>query len=423
MRALQPDPLSGSVADFRDRRDRHLLDRWLPHDEWWNARLDAGVDPYCKAVVERPGPLARCAYRDGTVFEGVNFASQDYLSLSTHPAVIAAAADAADRFGVHSAGSATLMGNTTLSWRLERAIAEFLGMADCTLFSTGWGAGYGLIRTLVTAADHVVLDVLAHACLYEGAHAATAKVHRAAHLSLDSFERRLRRIRSEEPDTGILVVTEALFSMDSDTPDIAGLQALCRHYGATLMLDVAHDLGALGPTGRGILELQDMLGAVDLVMGSFSKSFATNGGFVATNHPALKLALRSSGPTQTFTNAIGPVGAAIAEACLTIMQGAEGALRRQRLLANADRLRAGLVQNGFALLGQPSAVIPVVLGDVATARRMTAHVIRNGALVNLVEYPAVSRNSSRWRLQAMSDHEPWHIDRLLEAAKASRANS
>ncbi len=423
MTGSAPEALKGSVADFRDCGERNLLDRWLPHQQWWNARLAAGVDPYCKAVLDRPGPTARGAYRDGTVFAGVNFASQDYLSLSAHPAVLAAAADAAARYGVHSAGSASLMGNTALSWRLERALADFLGMADCTLFSTGWGAGYGLIRTLVSSSDHVVLDVLAHACLYEGAYAATRKVHRAAHLSLDSIERRLKRIRADEPDAGILVITEALFSMDSDSPDIGGIQALCRRYGATLMLDVAHDLGALGPGGRGVMEVQGVLGAVDLVMGSFSKCFATNGGFVATNHPALKLALRSSGPTQTFTNAIGPVSAAIAEACLEIVQGSEGATRRARLAENALHLRADLADSGFTLLGQPSAIIPVVLGEVAAARQMTAHAIESGALVNLVEFPAVSRNSSRWRLQVMADHEPWHIDRLVEVAKAGRSES
>jgi 7-keto-8-aminopelargonate synthetase-like enzyme len=419
----RPNPLAGSVGDFHKSRERNLLDRWLPHEDWWSARLEAGVDPYCKAIIGPPGPVASCAFRDGSVFRGVNFASQDYLSLSTHPSVIAAAGEAAALYGVHSAGSAALMGNTEVSWRLEKAIADFLGMTDCTLFSTGWGAGYGVIRTLVSRDDHVVIDVLAHACLYEGAHAATDKVHRSVHLSVDGLEHRLRRIRAKEPDAGILVVTEGLFSMDSDTPDIAATQALCVRYDATLMLDVAHDLGVLGESGRGVLEMQNALGSVDLVMGSFSKTFGTNGGFVATRHRALKQALRSSGPTQTFTNAIGPVGASIAEACLSIVRGPEGDRRRQALAGNVAYLRAALEQAGFELLGQPSPIVPVILGDVALAREMTGHAIRNGALVNLVEYPAVSRNSSRWRLQVMADHTPSHIDQLVEVAVNGRSVS
>ena len=128
----RPNPLAGSVGDFHKSRERNLLDRWLPHEDWWSARLEAGVDPYCKAIIGPPGPVASCAFRDGSVFRGVNFASQDYLSLSTHPSVIAAASEAAALYGVHSAGSAALMGNTEVSWRLEKAIADFLGMTDCT---------------------------------------------------------------------------------------------------------------------------------------------------------------------------------------------------------------------------------------------------------------------------------------------------
>lgn len=414
------DPLGGSVADFHGLGGAHLLDRWLGHQAWWDARLAAEVDPYCKALEGAPGALARCLYRDGRVAEGVNFASQDYLSLSSHPDVVRAAHDAVGRYGLHSAGSAALMGNTTLSIELERAIARFLGVKDCTLFSTGWGAGYGLIRTFVSPRDHIVIDILAHACLHEGAWAATRQVHRVPHLSVEGIERRLRRIRANDRDAGILVITEALFSMDSDSPDIGAIQALCRRHDAVLMLDVAHDLGAMGATGRGLLESQRQIGAVDVIMGSFSKTFATNGGFVATDHPAVKMALRSSGPTQTFTNAIGPVGAAIALACLAIVESDEGARRRAALIDNATYLRGSLTTAGFDLLGQPSAIVPVVLGDVAHARRMTRAATRDGALVNLVEYPAVPRAANRWRLQLMADHRREHLDKMAATAINAR---
>lgn len=414
--AVEADPFDGSVADFHGLDGAHLLDRWLGHQAWWDARLEAGLDPYCKALEAAPGPVARCRYRDGRIGDGVNFASQDYLSLSTHPDVARAAGDAVARYGLHSAGSAALMGNTALSIELEGAIARFLDVADCTLFSTGWGAGYGLIRTFVTPRDHVVLDVLAHACLYEGAHAATRQVHRVPHLSVEGVERRLRRIRAADRDSGILVVTESLFSMDSDAPDIGAIQSACRRYNAVLMLDVAHDLGAMGPTGRGLLELQGQLGSVDVVMGSFSKTFATNGGFVATDHPAVKMALRSSGPTQTFTNAIGPLGAAIALACLAIVGSEDGARRRAALLDNAVYLRERLTAAGLPLLGRPSAIVPVVLGDVARARRMTRAASEAGALVNLVEYPAVPRGANRWRLQLMAGHRREHLDRMAAIA-------
>ena len=171
------------------------------------------------------------------------------------------------------------MGNTSLSVALEERLARFLGYEICTLFPIGWAAGYGIIKTLVRETDHVVIDILAHACLQEGARAATANVSRFPHLSTGAVEKRLKRIRDSDPRAGILVVTETLFSMDSDIPDIVALQALCRRYDATLLVDCAHDLGALGERGLGVLHAQDMVGKVDILMGSFSKTFASPGGW------------------------------------------------------------------------------------------------------------------------------------------------
>ena len=180
------------------------------------------------------------------------------------------------------------MGPTSLTVALEAAIAAFIGYSEATVFPTGWGAGYGAITALVRPDDQIMIDILAHASLQEGAMATTANVHRVPHLSTDGAARRLARLREAEPQAGIMLITEGLFSMDSDIPDLAALQDLCHRHRATLLVDVAHDLGALGPIGRGALELQGMLGAVDVVIGSFSKAFAANGGFVASNHPALR---------------------------------------------------------------------------------------------------------------------------------------
>lgn len=413
--------LTGSVANFLDLPGRNILDRLQPLTDWLNACYEHGVDPYCKAS---DGPiLAECRARDrlGRAFEGVNMASQDYLALASHPAIKQAAKDAIDRYGVHSAGSPALMGNTTASVELERRLAEFVGMRDCTVFATGWAAGYGLIRALVKESDHIIIDQLSHASLMEGARNATRHLHVFPHLSLGGLERRLKRIRAEHPDAGILVVTESLFSMDSDTPDIAAHQKLARDYDATLMVDAAHDLGCMGPTGRGHLEIQGMLGKVDLLMGSFSKTFATNGGFAASNHPALKLALRAACGPQTFSNAISPVQASIVLKAIEIIESPEGAELRQKMLDNAIALRDGLSKAGFEVLGEPSAIVSVILGDSARSRFITRFTLERGGLVNLVEYPAVAKNASRFRLQIMASHTPEQIDRfvriLCEATK------
>ncbi|SMB77762.1 aminotransferase class I/II-fold pyridoxal phosphate-dependent enzyme [Deinococcus hopiensis] len=410
--------LSGSVADFRNAEGVDLLDRWMSHYDWWERRSEYGVDPYSKYTLGRITTVTQAHSRKGRVIgsgRSINFASQDYLSLAGHPAVCEAAKNAIDNYGVHSAGSAALMGQTLMTEVLEKRIAEKLKLNDCTVFPTGWGAAYGTIRALVSQKDHVVMDIISHASLIEGARAATKNVHFFPNNNTDHLERKLKRIRSDDPSCGILVVTEGLFSMDSTTPDIEKFQELAHFYDATLFLDVAHDFGSMGSSGGGSLEIQDMLGKVDIVMGSFSKSFASNGGFVATNHPSLKLALRYNSGPLTFTNALSPVQAACVIASLDIIQSSEGAIRREKLMSNSISLRDRLSSRGFKVLGKPSAIVPVVLGPVDEARIITREILNSGFLVNLVEYPAVSRNSARWRLQVMADHDSSQINDLVDA--------
>ncbi len=217
-----------------------------------------------------------------------------------------------------------MAGNTKYSLRLEETISRFLQLDHTVLYPTGWAAGYGVIKGLVRPADHVVMDGLSHACLQEGAYSATPNVHLHGHLNLDSVRRHLKRIRDKDASNGILVVTESLFSMDSDTPDLKALQELCREYGATLLVDVAHDLGAMGPGGRGFIGEQDMLGKVDIVMGSFSKTFGSNGGFVACKSAAVKQYLKFYGCSATFSNALSPVQAATVTKAFEIVQSDQG---------------------------------------------------------------------------------------------------
>jgi len=412
--------LGGVTADFYDHENPNLLERAKPLDHWFGARAAAGLNPYCKSTHSRIATQIDARAIDDREYRGVNFASQDYLSLASHPRITSAAKTAIDEMGVHSAGSVALMGLTQKTVELENRVAAFLGLADATVFPTGWGAGYGVIKTLVRPTDHVVIDVLAHACLQEGARNATANVHTFPHISTVGVARRLARIRETDKKSGILVVTETVFSMDSDVPDIAALKAVCRHYGATLLVDVAHDLGAIGPTGRGYLELQGAVGVPDIVMGSFSKTFASNGGFVATNATSLKSALRYGCGPLTFTNSLSPVQAAVVLECFDVIESAEGAERRTRLMENVHSMREGLADAGFEVLGQPSAIVPVTLGDSGTSRKMTKYALEHGAIVNLVEYPAVARNGCRWRIQIMADHTKEQIRRFIEIAFEAR---
>jgi 7-keto-8-aminopelargonate synthetase-like enzyme len=194
--------------------------------------------------------------------------------------------------------------------------------------------------------------------------------------------------------------------MDADAPDLRRMQALARQHGALLMVDVAHDLGCLGAGGGGQLALQGLLGQVDLVMGSFSKTFASNGGFVACHDRAIKEYLRFYAAPNTFSNALSPVQVAIIRACVAIVRSAEGDERRERLMRAILALRGALTEHGITVLGHPSPIVPVMLGPDGLARVASREMSQAGLLANLVEYPAVSLNSARLRMQVMADHTP-----------------
>ncbi|MGV8953846.1 MAG: aminotransferase class I/II-fold pyridoxal phosphate-dependent enzyme, partial [Cypionkella sp.] len=299
--AVPETALTGSLRDYRSPEGADLVGRVAGFFDWQSQRREHGLWPYSRSTAT--APMARCdAMTDaGQHFSGINFASQDYLSLSSHPAIKAAAIAAINQYGVHSAGSAALLGNTANSLRLEAALSQFLNGREIVLYPTGWAAGYGSVQGFVRASDHVVIDILAHSCLQEGAKASTQNIHYHGHLNLEAMARKLERIRATDTENGIMVVTESLFSMHSDTPDLGAMRALCDEFNATLLVDCAHDLGSIGEDGLGHMGLQNMLDAADIVIGSFSKTFASNGGFIAVKQRATAEYLKYYSATHTFS--------------------------------------------------------------------------------------------------------------------------
>ena len=415
--------LAGSMRDFRVPQGANLERRVGNFFKWQNLRRQNGLWPFSRATDFGPRTEVVASDDRGIGMEGVNFASQDYLSMSSNPQIKAVALEAIDRYGVHSAGSPALVGNTTHSVALERKIAEFLGMEDALLYPTGWGAGYGIIRGLVRSSDHIVMDTLSHTCLQEGANAATRNIYQFRHLDMDHCRRWLEKIRSTDTENGIMVITEGLFSMDSDVPDLVAMQALCHEYNATLMVDVAHDLGALGPGGRGTIGTQGMLGKIDIVMGSFSKTFASNGGFVAVKERPIKEYLRFYSPTTTFSNAMSPVNAAIVLKAFEIIDSAEGEVLRGELMSNVLDLRAQLTEAGLDYYGEPSAIVAVKMGTEGLARLVSRRLPELGLLCNLVEYPAVGKGSARFRMQVMAKHSKQNVTDAVQRIKEARLAS
>jgi glycine C-acetyltransferase len=409
-----PNSLQKSVAHFANPHGADLLARTEPFGRWIESREQAGVYPYSRALAGPPSTRCVILGSRGERWTGINFASQDYLSLSSHPAVSEAAVKAVRDYGPHSAGSGLLAGNTTESRRLEERLSRLLRLAHIALFPTGWGAGFSAVAGLVRADDYVVIDELAHACLQQGAAAATRKIFRFSHVSNQEVRTHLQRIRADDAENGILVVTEGLFSMDSDWPALSELQAICREFSATLLVDVAHDLGALGEEPGGTMEAQEQLGKIDLVIGAFSKTFASNGGFVATNSSAVKNFIRWNGGPHIFSNALSPVQCAVVSKAIEIITSEEGRTRRARLRRNAQSLRDRLQSSQLTCLGHPSAIVPVRVGSEKVARITSRKIAEGGLLGNLVEFPAVKLHQARLRLQLMADHTD---EDIAQAAK------
>jgi len=296
-------------------------------------------------------------------------------------------------------------------------------MESVTLYPTGWGAGFGIITGLMRQKDHIVMDQLSHACLREGAMAATQNVYFCAHLDNSAFEQKLKQIRAVDQTNAILVVTETLFSMDTDSPNIKELQEICYAYHACLLIDVAHDFGCLGENGHGILEEQNMLGKVDLVIGSFSKTFASNGGFIGTNNKAVKEYLSFFSGPRIFSNGISPIQTAAVIKAFEIIESNEGKHLRNKLMENILYLRERLAKIGLPIQGIASPIVPVVIGEEGLTRIIVKLLAEKGVITNIVEFPGVPKRAARLRIQVMANHTKEDIDYFVDNLNESLAQA
>lgn len=343
---------------------------------------------------------------------GLDFASQDCLGLSTHPDIVAAAADTLRRFGVRSVCAAAEAGDPGLAVALERRIADFLQMEEALLCSTGRAAAQAVISGLLRPADHVVIDAAIRGGLRESAEAATDNVLPFRHLDAEHCRDRLRVIRARDVENGILVVTESLSPLDSGTPDLTALRAVCDEHGATLLVDVAQDLGCLGEDGRGHLGLQDMLGKADLVTGSFSKSFASNGGFVAARTRAVTACLRAG---EAAAHALSPIQIAVILKAFAVIDAAEGRERRARLMRNVLNLRTALRDRALSVCGEPCTSVSVEIGFGERARRFAYHLAESGMLADLTTL----EDTGRLRLHVTAGHSDAEVARAAACVAAA----
>ena len=369
--------------------------------------------------------VAAVAGHGGQEAHGIDFTSPDYLALATHPGVHEAVRRARCTAGPHGARSIVPAAHARSAQALEEALGALVGLEHVALFPTGWTATLAAITALVREADHIVIDAQAHDWLRHGAAGATRRVLLHQHLDCDHVRELLDRIRAVDAVNGILVVTEGLFATEARSPDLPLLQHLCREYNASLLVDVTHDLGALGAGGGGVLASQRMTGQVDIVTGGLSVTFATEGGFVAcADRSAWGRMQRRAGQRMRF-DALSPLQVAVATASLEIAVSAEGEALRADLLRNVIGLRAALQSTGQHCLGAPAPIVPVWTGSEAAARVAAAWLAHEAVLVQPVEFPGVPAGAARLCLHVMARHAPAPLQRAahLVASACARAGA
>ncbi|MBF9032526.1 aminotransferase class I/II-fold pyridoxal phosphate-dependent enzyme, partial [Rhodobacterales bacterium HKCCE3408] len=320
--SVQPETTaSGTRAgDFYGAGSPDLLDRWSPVADWVWEQADAGLLVQPRVAAGAPGRMAAGLDASGRDLAGIDFARRDHLNFSSRPEVIAAAKDALNLYGPHAAGPAASAGLTRLTLALEARIAEFLSLANAVMFPDGWSAALATLRALVRPGDRVLVGPRPPAGVADGAALAGAALHRLEVTSPALVDIALQQARADAPAAGLLVVVQASDDGRGALADLVALQAICNRHRATLMVDVTGDLGLLGPSGRGVAELQGVLGAIDVVTGCLAPVFASSAGFAASGHAAFKDALRFGGGPQAAAPALAPVEAAAAMAALDLSE-------------------------------------------------------------------------------------------------------
>jgi 8-amino-7-oxononanoate synthase len=362
-----------------------------------------GLYPYFKPISESEDTVV--------VIEGqkrIMLGSNNYLGLTHHPKVLEAAARALSRYGSGCTGSRFLNGTLDLHEQLERALADFLGKEDCLVFSTGYSANLGLISGLVGRGDVVYLDKLDHASIVDGAKLSYGETERFNHGDLSNLERRLERNGSTR---GAMIVVDGVYSMEGNIADVPGLSRIARKYCAALALDDAHAIGVLGPNGDGTAAHFGMTDEVDIIAGTFSKSLASIGGFVAASDSVIHYLRHHSRPL-IFTASLPPANTAGVLAALEVLQ--QEPERRDQLWANTKHLQSGFRDLGFQIGPTETPIVPVLIGPLEKTFLMWRRLYDAGVFTNPVAPPAVPPSQCRLRTSVMATHTFEQIDFALE---------
>lgn len=391
-------------------------------EELLRAAREADLMPYFRTVESPAMPVVE--------MEGaprIMLASNNYLGLTADERVMKGAEDALHRYGTGLTGSRLLNGTTPLHLELERELAEWMGTEDAIVFTTGHQANVGTLGTLLGPGDTVIVDSADHASILDGALISRAKMRPFRHGRIDKLERALAR--AEGDGGGVLVVVDGVFSMEGDVAPLVDITELCARHGARLMVDEAHGAGVLGARGAGASELLGVEDRVDLRMGTFSKSLAACGGFVAGPADVIEY-LRISSRSFLFTASAVPAALGAALAALRIIRSDEGPALLARVLERARYLEDGLRALGYRTLGgepvrtSPDAdapvrtlvtpIVPILVGDDWRAALLWRALYDGGVFTNCALHPAVPPGGALLRTSVMATHDEATLDRALE---------
>ena len=397
-------------ARTHDRREQ--LEQAREHD----------LLPYFRLLTSEAGPVVEMEGR-----ETIMLGSNNYLGLTADPRVKQAARDALEAYGTGVTGSRLLNGTTPLHVELERELAEWLRTEDTIVFTTGYQSNLGCIGTILEPGDTVICDSGDHASILDGCRLSGAKLRPFRHNRIEKLEKMLERAATD--GGGVLVVVDGVYSMEGDLCDLPPVVDLCQRYGARLMVDEAHGVGVLGDRGAGACELFGLEDQVDLRMGTFSKSLASCGGFIAGPEEVVEY-LRIASRSFIFSASAVPAAVGAALGALRIVRD-EGPQLFERLLDNARYLRRGLRDLGVVVVepgrlpdgGEATTpVVPVIVGEDWQAVLLWKALFDAGVYTNVAIHPAVPPGRALLRTSLMATHEREHLDRALAIIEAVLAD-
>jgi 8-amino-7-oxononanoate synthase len=382
-----------------------------------HAAREADIVPYFRTV---EGPARPVVEMEGA--PRIMLGSNNYLGLTGDERVIQGARDALERYGTGLTGSRLLNGTTALHLQLEEEIADWMGTESAIVFTTGHQANVGTLGTILGPGDTVVADSGDHASILDGCLLSRAKLRAFRHNRMDKLERMLERASTD--GGGVLVVVDGVFSMEGDVPPLREVCDLCERFGARLMVDEAHGAGVLGARGAGASEHFGVEDRVDLRMGTFSKSLASCGGFLAGPADVIEF-LRVQSRAFLFTASAVPAAVGAARAALEIVRSDEGRALMAKVLHNARYWSDGLVERGFKVVRHGDLVtpiVPVLVEDDWKAGLLWKALYDAGVFVNTALHPAVPPGGALLRTSVMATHDTPTLDRALDAFASVKAS-